>query len=254
MLNFVLLAASRSLWRRGTPWHAFIAMAVLNNVLPFSLITWGQTQIASGLASILNATTPLFTVVVAHFLTQDERITGAKLAALLAGLAGVVILIGPDALEAAAADAWGELACLAASLSYAFAGLFGRRFKSLGIGPIEAAAGQITASTLLILPIMLIVDQPWRLAVPAAPVWIALLAIALLSTALGYVLYFRILAAAGATNLLLVTFLMPVMAILLGSLLLGERLQPRQFAGMALIGAGLALIDGRIGGFLRRAK
>ncbi len=254
-LNIVLIATRRSLFRRTTPWAAYFAMGLLNNLVPFSLIFWGQTHIAVGLASILNATTPLFTVVVAHFLTSDERLTSAKIAALLAGLAGVVLLVGPDMLVQSGASLWGELACLAAALSYAFAGIYGRRFRSMGVGPMDAATGQVTASTLLILPIMLIVDRPWTLpAFPSLPVWAALAALALLSTALAYVLYFRILAAAGATNLLLVTFLIPPMAILLGTALLGERLASRHFAGMALIGVGLAVIDGRLRKLLRPAK
>ncbi|HSS82576.1 MAG TPA: DMT family transporter [Reyranella sp.] len=253
-LDIVLLATRTNPCRRDAPWSAYLAMGLLNNVLPFSLIFWGQTQIASGLASILNATTPLFTLVVAHFLTADEKIDPAKLAALLAGFAGVALLIGPELLVGGA-SVWGELACLGAAISYAFAGVYGRRFKTMKIAPIEAAAGQVTASTVLILPIMLAIEQPWTLrALPSPTVWAALGGLAMLSTALAYVLYFRILAAAGATNLLLVTFLIPVTAVLLGAAVLGERLAPRHFAGMALIGLGLAVIDGRIARLLRPAK
>ncbi len=253
-LDVVLLAARTNPFRRDAPWPAYFVMGLLNNVLPFSLIFWGQTHIASGLASILNATTPLFTLLVAHFLTQDEKIDPAKVAALLAGFAGVAVLIGPGLLVDGA-SVWGELACLGAALSYAFAGVYGRRFKVLKIAPIEAAAGQVTASTVLILPIMLAVEQPWTLpALPSLAVWAALVGLALLSTALAYILYFRILAAAGATILLLVTFLIPVTAVLLGAAVLGERLAPRHFAGMALIGIGLAVIDGRIARLLRPAK
>jgi drug/metabolite transporter (DMT)-like permease len=239
--------------RRDAPWPAYFAMGFLNNALPFSLIFWGQTEIGSGLASILNATTPLFTLVVAHVLTADEKIDRTKVAALLVGLLGVVVLIGPSALVGSSA-LWGQAACLAAALSYAFAGIYGRRFRHLGIAPAEAAAGQLTASTLLILPIMLVVDRPWMLPLPSLTVWLALGALALLSTALAYVLYFRILAAAGATVLLLVTFLIPVPAIVLGAMVLGEQLEPRHYAGMALIGLGLAIIDGRIAGLLWPAK
>jgi drug/metabolite transporter (DMT)-like permease len=240
--------------RWHAPWRAYFVMGLLNNALPFSLIFWGQTEIASGLASILNATTPLFTLIVAHFLTRDEKIDRAKVAALLAGLAGVVVLVGPDVLTRGS-GLWGQIACLGAALSYAFAGVYGRRFQRMGVAPVEAAAGQVTASAMLILPIMLITEQPWLMtAPPSSVVWLALAGLALLSTALAYVLYFRILAAAGATNLLLVTFLIPVTAILLGALVLGERLEPRHFAGMALIGLGLAVIDGRMAGLLRPAK
>jgi drug/metabolite transporter (DMT)-like permease len=253
-LNIVMAITADSLFRPQAPWPAYFGMGFLNNVLPFSLIFWGQTEIASGLAAILNATTPLFTLIVAHALTPDEKINPTKIAALLAGLAGVATLVGSDVLIASS-GLWGQLACLGAALSYAFAGVYGRRFRTLGVTPLEAAAGQVTASTALILPIMLVVEQPWLL--PSAPtpaVWLALGGLALLSTALGYVLYFRILAAAGATNLLLVTFLIPITAILLGAIVLGERLEPRHLAGLALIGVGLAAIDGRIVGRLRPAK
>lgn len=247
-LNIVASAIGASLWRAGTPWRQLLVMGALNNALPFSLIFWGQTTITSGLASILNATTPLFTVVVAHIFTRDERMTVRKLVGVLAGLAGVAILIGPDL----GGSIWGQIACLAAALSYAFAGIYGRRFKALGVQPLQAAAGQLTASAMLILPIMLLAEPAWPML--SAVTWSAVAGLALLSTALAYVLYFRILAAAGATNLLLVTFLIPVTAILLGAAFLGERLELRQFAGMALIGLGLAAIDGRIAARLRAAK
>lgn len=240
--------------RRDSPWPAFLAMGALNNVVPFALIFWGQTDIPSGLASILNATTPLFTVVVAHVLTDDEKMTASKVMALLAGIAGVAVLIGPAAFLQPTRSLWAELACLGAALSYAFAGIYGRRFRAMGIAPLDAAAGQVTASSLLILPIMLVVERPWTVPLPPLPIWAALAGLALLSTALAYILYFRILAAAGATNLLLVTFLIPPTSILLGAVFLQERLEPRHFAGMALIGLGLAVIDGRIGRRLWPAK
>ncbi|WP_020696065.1 DMT family transporter [Reyranella massiliensis] len=253
-LNFVLALTVGSLFLRNVPWRSFFAMGLLNNLVPFALIFWGQTQIASGLASILNATTPLFTMVVAHFLTRDERIDAIKLGALTIGIGGVAVLVGPDAL-AGSHGVLGQLACLGGALSYAFAGVYGRRFKAMGVAPLDAAAGQVTASTMLILPIMQIVDQPWTLpAFPSASVWASLVGLALLSTALAYVLYFRILAAAGATNLLLVTFLIPATAILLGASVLGEHLLPRHFVGMALIGLSLAAIDGRLLSFLHTAK
>ena len=255
VLNLVLAAAGHSLARRGTPWRAFFVMGMLNNLVPFSLIFWAQLHLASGVASILNATTPLFTLLVAHFLTVDEKMTPTKIAAPTFGLAGATVLVGADAMAHLDIGFWGQLACLGGALSYALAGIYGRRFKRLGVAPLEAAAGQVTASATLVLPIMLVVDQPWMLpAPPSLHVWAALAGLALLSTALAYVLYFRVLAEAGATNLLLVTFLIPVSAILLGAAFLGERLELRHLAGMAMIGAGLALIDSRIAAVLRPAK
>lgn len=231
---------------QGRVWAAFFGMGLLNNVLPFVLIVWGQHRIASGLASILNATTPLFTVLVAHLLTRDEKLTPLKAAGVAVGFAGAAVMVGPDALGGVGTGVLAQLACLAGALSYAFAGIFGRRFGSMGVTPIATAAGQVSASTVLLLPVMLLVDRPWTLVMPGAPTWSVVVGVGLLSTALAYVLYFRILAAAGATNLLLVTFLIPVSAILLGALALGETLLPRHFAGMALIGVGLAFIDGRL--------
>jgi drug/metabolite transporter (DMT)-like permease len=242
-LNLLVLASGQRLPRSPRLWGAFLVMGALNNLLPFSLIVWGQTQIASGLAAILNATTPLFTVVLAHVLTHDERLTPARLAGVVAGLAGVVLMIGPAALGGAGVGALAQLACLAAALSYALAGIFGRRFH--GQPPLITATGQVSAGALMVLPLALLADQPWTLPAPGAMTVAALAGLALLSTALAYVIYFRILAAAGATNLLLVTFLIPISALLLGTWLLGEAVMPRQLGGMTLIGLGLAAIDGR---------
>ena len=227
-------------------WQAFFGMGFLNNVVPFTLIVWGQAHVASGVASILNATTPLFTVIVAHFLTSDEKMTGSRLLGVAMGFAGVIVMIGGDSLHGLSLDLLAPLACLGAGLSFAFAGVYGRRFKALGVTPMATATGQVTASSLMLLPVMLLVDQPWTLPVPSEAALGALVGVAVLSTALAYILYFRILATAGATNLLLVTFLLPVSAILLGVGLLDEILLPKHLTGMALIGMALAAIDGRL--------
>ncbi len=224
-------------------WAPLFGMGLLNNVIPFSLITWGQTQIASGLASILAATTPLFTAVLAHYLTRDERLTPGRIVGVLAGLGGVILLIGPDLLGGLGSNVLARAAVLCAALFYGLAGIFGRRFR--GAPPLVTAAGQVTASTLMLVPAVLLVDRPWTLPLPGAAALGALAALALLCTALGYVIYFRILAVAGATNLLLVTFLIPVSALALGGAVLDERLEPRQLGGMGIIALGLAAIDGR---------
>jgi drug/metabolite transporter (DMT)-like permease len=251
ILNLVTSAIGLRMLHDLRTWRAFFAMGLLNNVVPFCLIVWGQTRIASGLAAILNATTPLWTVIVAHLLTSDEKMSGNRLAGVIVGFIGVVVMIGPDALAGLGANVAAQLAVLAAGVSYAFAGVYGRRFKRMGIAPMLTATGQVTASTIMLLPVALIVDHPWTLPMPSLSAWGAVLGIASLSTALAYVLYFRILATAGATNLLLVTFLIPVSAILLGSLVLGERLGLSHFLGMAFIGAGLTAIDGRLAKLVR---
>lgn len=240
-------------------WIAFFGMGALNNLVPFCLIVWGQTQIASGVASVLNATTPLFGVMVAHVLTRDEKMTGNRLAGVLVGFAGVAVMIGPSALEGFVGAGPGsgllpQLAVLGAALSYSFAGIFGRRFKSMGVSPLVTATGQVTASTLMLVPVALLADRPWTLPMPSVAAWGAVIGIALLSTALAYVIFFRVLASAGATNLMLVTFLIPVSAILLGGLFLGERLAVRHGVGMALIAGGLAAIDGRLSTWLGQRR
>ena len=247
-LALLIVIRARGLSMPADPriWAAFFGMGILNNMIPFSLIVWGQTHIPSGLASILNATTPFFGVVVAHILTQDEKMTGRRLAGTVIGFAGVAFMIGPAALSGLGSNVLAQLAVLGAALSYAFAGVFGRRFRAMGVSPLVTACGQVCASTVLMLPIALFVDRPWTLAVPSVSTWLAVGAIALISTALAYILFFRILATAGATNLMLVTFLIPVSAILLGWLFLGELLEPKHFFGMATIVMGLALIDGRL--------
>ena len=236
-------------------WAAFFGMGLLNNVLPFCLIFWGQSHlpapIAASLASILNATTPVFGVIIAHFLTADEKLNPARMAGVLLGLGGVALILAPGLAgqELASPAGYlpaGMLACLTAAAIYGFAGIFGRRFKDMGVQPLQTAFGQLAASTTMMIPLALVVDQPWNLPVPGLVTLAAIAGLALISTSIAYVLYFRILATAGATNLLLVTFLIPVSAILLGTLLLNEHLQGIHLAGMALIGLGLAAIDGRL--------
>ena len=224
-------------------WRPFAVMGFLNNALPFGLILWGQTHIPSGLAAILNATTPLFTVLIAHVVTADEKITPARMAGLIFGLAGVVVLIGPDLLREFGAHVAAQFACLGAAVSYALSGIYGRRFR--GTPALTVATGQLVASTVMLTPLVLWLDQPWQLPLPSLPASGAIFGLAALSSALGYVIYFRVLASAGATNVLLVTFLMPISAILLGVLVLGEQLSDRHFVGIAVIAIGLAAIDGR---------
>ena len=253
-LCLVLRATGQGLPRGAGVWRAFFGMGLLNNVIPFSLIVWGQAHIASGLASILNGTTPFFAVLLAHWLTDDERLTPGRLAGVVIGFGGVAVLMGGEVLAAAGPGGglWGQAACVAGAISYACAAIYGRRFRRMGLAPLATAAGQTVASSVVLLPLMLLVDRPWALPLASEQAYAALVGVALLSTALAYVLYFRILATAGATNLMLVTLLIPATAILLGAGLLGEALAARHFAGMALIAFGLVVLDGRAVRFLRR--
>ena len=225
---------------------AFLVLALLNNVVPFVLFAWAQQSIDGGLASILNATTPIWGVIVAHLALDDERATPGKVAGVLLGFGGVAVMIGADLLREIGGQVLAQLACLGATLCYALAGVYARRFRAMGVSPIGVSTGQLTAAAIVMLPVVLLFESPWTQAAPSASGWAAMLGLALFCTTLAYILYFRLLASAGATNSLLVTFLIPITAILLGALILGEQLEPRHFAGMALIGAGLAAIDGRL--------
>lgn len=227
-------------------WSGFLIMGLINNVVPFSLLFWGQERMDAGLASILNATMPIFTVLVAHRLTTDEKITSGKLVGVLLGFAGVAVMLGGGFSGSAAIPPVAMLAVLGAALSYAFASVFGRAFRKLGVKPAQVAFGQLTASSVLMVPVVLLwnpVPDPSLISVDAA---LAVLALALVSTALAYILYFRILSSGGAVNISLVTLLVPVTAILLGALFLGERLPWQAWVGMGLIGFGLVAIDGRL--------
>jgi len=238
-------------WRRETlalpreAWGAIVLLALLNNALPFTLFGWAQTHIASGLASILNATTPIWGVIVAHLFTADEKITPRKLAGVAVGFSGVAVMIGPGLLSSLGGGVLAELACVVAALAYALAGVWARRFKAMGVSPFSVTTGQLTVGAVMMVPVALIGDRPWTMAFPPIQAWAAVATLAIVCTALGYVLYFRLIDRAGATNALLVTLLVPPTAILLGVLFLGEVIAAHDFAGLALIGLGLAAIDGR---------
>ena len=233
-----------------TLWGEFFISGALNNVIPFSLIVYGESRISSGLASIINATTPFFTIIVAHYLTHNEKLSWNKTAGVAFGILGVAILTGPGVLGHGG-DPLGEFCCVAAAVSYAFASVFARRFKA--IPPLKVATGQLTASTILLIPLAAVADQPWGLAMPSLQAWGAWLGLSILGTALAFLIYFHILAKSGATNSALVTFLSPVSAVLLGVAFLGERLEISSIAGMLVITLGLAAIDGRPVQWLRRS-
>jgi len=226
-------------------WLAFFVMALLNNAIPFSLITWGQTQISSGLASILNASAPFFTLIVAGLLLPDEKVKGLKITGVLAGFIGVAIMIGlPDTQD----DYYilGQLAVLLGGVSYAFAATFGRRFKAFGVQPIVLAGSQSLFAFLIITPLALFVDgvpNPYTVSVSSV---YSLLSLGILSTAIAYILYFKILCSAGALNAILVTLLIPVSGVFLGVFILQETLELVHLVGMGLIAVGLSFVDGRL--------
>lgn len=251
VLLLFLLVTKRSLPLSREALIAFCGMGLLNNLIPFSLIAWGQGEISSGLASILNAMTPVSTFVLAHFFTDDEKLTPARLIGVALGVAGVVVLIGVDALSGLGLAVLAQCAVLLATLSYGFAGIWGRRFRRMGLDPVVAAAGQVSASSVLLAVPALMLATPWALPMPSVTVWAAMAGLAVFSTALAYVLFFRVLALAGAANVMLVTLLVPPSAILLGWLFLDEQLATNHVAGLLLIMLGLVIIDTRVVAILR---
>ena len=227
-------------------WGALLILGVLNNAIPFSLIVQGQTQITSGLASILNATTPLFTILVAGFFLTDERFSVLRVLGVVVGFSGVILMVGPEALGGLGADFWAQLCALGAALSYGFASVFGRRFRELKVDPVMVATGQVTMSSLVLWPMALWIDGPQDILSLSFSAAASMFGLAVLCTSFAYILYFRILERAGATNISLVTFLVPISAIILGVLVLGESIFIKEIIGMTLIGLGLAIIDGRL--------
>jgi drug/metabolite transporter (DMT)-like permease len=242
-LNLWLLATGERLPLARALWGRFLVSGLVNNVLPFILIAWGETRISSGIASILNATTPIFMVLVAHVMTDDDRMTPGKVLAVIVGFIGTAVLVGPDAL-AGNSEALGEAAVALAACLYAFGAVYTRRFK--GLTPLMAATGQISGATLLLLPLSLVIDRPWTYPMPGWPIWGAFAAIALANTAFAYFIYYKLLGRAGVTFISLCTFIIPPLALVLGAVVLHERITTTALIGMAIIAAGLAVNDGRL--------
>lgn len=240
----VVGASSLSFGEHLGRWREFLVMGVLNTFLPFSLIVWGQQHISSGLAAVINATTPAFTILLAHFLTRDEHASAGKFAGAAIGLGGVAVLIGADALAGFGSHILGQAAVMGAALSYAYSAIYGRRMR--GLPPLIAAAGQLTASFLVMTPVVLALCRPWELPLPGPEVLGAVAGLGLVCSALGYIIYFRLLGTTGATNVQLVTLFIPFSASTLGVTILGEPFTWRLVAGMGVVSLAVALIDGRL--------
>ena len=232
-----------SLPRSFFGWMPFFGMGLLNNVLPFGFIFAGQTLITVGLSSIINAMTPLFAVLImAAF--QEERLTINRIIGVLLGVAGVAVLRGFNG-SLDFSQTLGIGLCLAGTLSYGFAALWGRRFLS-GVPPLKSATCQLLCSTLIMAFVAAIIDQPWILPAPSQGAILSIVALAIFGTAAAYLIFFKILVRAGASNVMLVTLLIPVTALLLGNVFLGEEIQAKEIIGALIIGTGLLFIDGRI--------
>lgn len=250
VLHALVLATGRAYPRRPKLLLRYVGMGVLNNVIPFALIFHATASLGAGAASILNATSPIFALLVAHVVTADEKVTPAKLLGILLGVGGVAAMVGPDALAGLSGELLAAAAMVLASFFYGVSAVFGRSFR--GIDATVSATCQLTASTLILLPIALVVDRPWLLPMPSATSIVSAVGLAILSTSFAYVLYYALIRRAGATNTILVTLLIPVGGVMLSWLLLDEAFTPAEAVGMLLIGWGLLVIDGRVLARLRR--
>lgn len=250
----LVLLARAVLPRTRRAWGGFAVMALFNDAGPFVLMALAGPYIPTGIASVLIATNPLFTVLMAHWMTRDERMTARHLAGVAIGFLGLAAMLGDGGFSLEARPVLAAAAYLLAATAYSYASIFGRRFAAEGVAPMAVAAGQHCCSVLAMVPLALAWEHPWTLAVPSAPALAALMALGLGSGALAYTIFYRVLATAGATNVVLVTFLSPVTTILLGMAVLGERLSAQQEAGMALVALGLMVLDGRVLLLGRRAR
>ncbi len=249
VLWVIVFASARSVPREIGVWGTFAGMALFNNVIPFTAIVAGQQSISSGLASVLNATTPVWAVLLLATLTSDEPLTGRRIAGVVLGALGVAILIGPAALAGETSDLRGMVLVLLATFSYGCSAVWGRRLR--GTAPIISATGQLTCSTLLLAPIVFLIDQPWALPAPGLSTVAAIVGLAIPGTALAYLVFFHIITVSGTANVMLVTLLIPVSAVALGVAFLGEELLMRHVLGGLVIAAGLVVIDGRVLRLLR---
>ena len=229
-------------WDRPLAVRLFI-LALINNVIPFSLIFFGQREIPAGLGAILNSTMPIFSVILAHYLTRDEPMTARRILGVLLGVLGVTVLVGFGAITGSVRELIGMAAIILACLSYSLGAIYARRFPSLSSAAL--AEGQLVCAALFLLPIVMVVDQPWTLPPPSLSAGLAVLALAILCTSIAYLLYFHVIKTSGASNASLVTLLIPISGVILGALVLHEPIHLEQLAGMALIISGLLVIDGR---------
>ncbi len=252
--GLILLAVLRlrgvRLPRDRATWGQFLVQAALNSVLPFTLIAWAEMRVEASLAVILNATTPVFTFLLTWGLTRHEAVTGRKLAGVVAGFAGIALIVGGQALEGIGADLVAQLAIVAATLAYAGAAIFGTRFKHLD--SMVPAAGSLLCGAVVLVPVSLLADQPWALD-PSAESLLALAALAVFSTALAFVIYFRLFRTLGSVGATAQAYLRVPVGVAIGAVFLGEALPPTAWGGMLCVVLGVAAMTLPATAFTRRA-
>ena len=217
-------------------WGRFLVQACLNSVVPFTLIAWAQQTTDAGLATILNATTPIFAFLLTVLVVRHEAVTGRKLFGVAAGLVGICLIIGVEALGGLGRELLAQLAIVAASVCYAGAAIFGKGFKDLD--PMMPAAGSLICGAFVLVPASLLVDQPWRLEPSSASV-LALIAVAVVSTALAFVIYFRLVQTLGSVGTTAQSYLRVPIGVAIGMVFLGETLSPTAWIGLGCVVAGV---------------
>ncbi len=253
ILYLILLISGKNLRLDKSLVVAFFVMGLLNSILPYSLIAWGQHYVSSGMSATLIASTPLLTVIAAHYLTPDEKATANKIIGVVIGLLGVAIML-KDQFSVNDSDLLiGKIVMLIAASCYASGAIYSKKVSKYGMSPIETATGQMAAGAIFLTPFALIIDRPWLLPTPGLDTVLAMLGLVLLSSVLAYILFFKLMKTAGVTNLILVAFLIPVSSIILGVLVLNENFTLAHGLGMLFIGVSLTIIDGRALKFLRKA-
>jgi len=244
LLLFVILRLQgRALPPFDRRWRHFAVMALLQNAIPFVLFAWGEQYIDSALAAILNGTTPLFTLILAHFFINDDRLTPAKLVGTLVGFGGLALLIAPSLLGGVQATVWGLLGVTLAAACYGVAIIYSNK-NLRGLPPLVAPTAQLLLAALFLLPFSLILEQPYLLPLPSWPALGSLVALAVFGTALAFVIYYRLLERISATYLSMVTYLVPVFGVILGIVVLDERLDWHTYLGCALILVGVMIVNG----------
>ena len=239
--SLVLLAVLRSrglsLPRDGATWRRFMFQACLNSVVPFTLIAWAERDVDAGLATILNSTSPIFTFLLTAAVTRHEPATARKLLGVVAGIVGTAIIVGTQELDGLGRELWAQLAIVAATICYAGAAIFGRSFK--GLDPMMPAAGSMLCGAALLIPASLVLDRPWALA-PSSSSLAALIGLSLFSTALAFVIYFRLVQTLGSVGTTSQAYLRVPIGVGIGALVLGEALPPSAWAGMLCVLLGVA--------------
>jgi drug/metabolite transporter (DMT)-like permease len=223
--------------RDAATWRRFLFQACLNSVIPWTLIAWAERSLDAGLATILNSTSPIFTFFLALAITRQEAVSVRKLVGVLAGLAGICLIVGVQAFRGVGEQLAAQLAVVAATICYAGGAIFSRGFK--GLDPMAPAAGSLLCGTVILVPVSLVVDQPWTLA-PSLDSILALLGLAVFSTALAFVIYFRLIASLGSVGTTAQAYLRVPIGVALGVVFLGESLTSTAWIGLACVVIGVA--------------